>query len=328
MFSKRGLRKRQQPRSLRREALVDAAGILPTLDPSTALLLTAFQQLLVELLEIRHFGHWDQKVPAGKTDEPFHAPFLPSLTRGAESGPVRVVTSKGDEALLLDPLLPSQDPLDRQAQVVVDQFRKDAPEVLERLHVSVEEHLLPLPGIGADERLPRIPGPHREELDPPPLSAHPHPGHPPIYFGFPGRLRVQRHDRLLLSPTLGRLPFPHPSPHRGLAPLKAFFFHQPGVDPPGRVPLLDRSLPVFRQPPLDRLCHRSHHRLGNRLDSPVLRLQSLEGLANRHSMMSRLPLDLTDTLSVDTVGRSDKLVLIHPNQLPTFVLTVSWSPTA
>ena len=59
----------------------------------------------------------------------------------------------------------------------------------------------------------------------------------------------------------------------------------------------------------------------NRFDPPVLRLQSPEGLANRHPVMSRLPLDLTDTLAVHSVRRSDKFVLIHPNQLPTSVLT-------
>ena len=143
----------QQPPSLRLEAFVDAAGILPAPDPPPALRLKAFVQQLVEFREVRHFRHRHQEVPARITDVPFHAPLLSSLTRGAEPGPVGIVASKGDEALLLDPLLASQDPADRQAQVVVDQFRKDTSEVLEGVPVAIEEHLLPLPRVGSDERL-------------------------------------------------------------------------------------------------------------------------------------------------------------------------------
>ncbi len=244
-----------------------------------------------------------------------------SLAGIAEAGSVSVVTAKGHKALLFHPPPSSKDLLHRQGQIVIDQFPEYSTVVVEGVHVSVKEHLLTFPGIGPNKGLARVARAHHKQFHPASFASHLDPSRSPVHFRFPRHFRIQRNHRLLASPALRHFPFPDPATHRRLASLKLLLLHQPPVDPMRGMPLLLRPLPVLSQPLLHHPCHCIHHRALHSFSPSILRFLSRQCLADRDSMMTRIPGNLPDTFSVRTLGCSDKLILIHPNQLlPPFCL--------
>ena len=86
----------------------------------------AFQQLRVQILQVGHLGNRHQEVPACETHQAFDTAFLLAPGRITEPRFKRVVGSKRREPVLLDPGLPSQNPLHSRLQVVEDHGREYA----------------------------------------------------------------------------------------------------------------------------------------------------------------------------------------------------------
>src|ERR1700722_7840438 len=83
-------------------------------------------------------------------------PFLPARRRSAELRLEQEVADHGREARIDLPLLPVPDPVYGRPHVVVDAALRNAAEYAERVVVGVEQHLVRLLQIGAQEESPAI----------------------------------------------------------------------------------------------------------------------------------------------------------------------------
>ena len=321
----RPIGQRQKPGPLTLKAFLDGPVVFPTRYPVSTVAVTALHKQLVELIKVLDSRQGNQKVSSCKPDDPLHPSFLVSLAGIAEAGSVRVVTAKGHKALLFDPPPSSKDLLHRQGQIVINEFPEYSTVVVEGVHVSVKEHLLTFPGISPNKELARVARAHHKQFDPASFSPHLDPCRSPVHFRFPRHFRIQRNHCLLASPALGHFPFPDPATHRQLSSWKTLLLHQPPVDPTRRMPLFLGPRPVLSQPLLHHPRHGIHHRALHSLFPSILRFLSRQGLADGLPVMPRVPSDLSNTFSVNSLCCSDKLVLIHPNHSRTSVSSADYS---
>ena len=107
----------------------------------------------------------------------------------------------------------------------------------------------------------------------------------------------------------------HISPHRRLRHLGAVLGHQTLMNPPGRVPLLARHLPVRHQPRPD-----DHHPRPQRRRHPLGRLtlrrdRRRQRLAHRAPMHTMLLGQSPDAQTLITTVLADTFIKLHPRHL-------------
>ena len=105
-----------------------------------------------------------QMIPPEESTFSFHASFFIAARRIAELGRIAPVRPERHEARRLFALRATQDFLHCRLQVVVPQQVEDAPEIMERQLVRLQERLLRGVPVGPVEGRPARHPPHREHL--------------------------------------------------------------------------------------------------------------------------------------------------------------------
>ena len=193
-------------------------------------------------------------------------------------------------------------------------------QLLERIHVALQERLLPEGCRGPVHRLARGRHPQREQRS---LGLHPAQDHPQVGevdLGLRARFMGLRHERLRRRPAgLGpdlRPPLRHVVAHRRVRHLRVVLIDQPGQHPTGGVPLLPRRVQILGQHRVDRRLERlqlrrhPHRRLPRRRDRAA---QRLPHRAPVHVMLVR---QLADRQPLDPGVMPDRSEQLHPGLHP------------
>ena len=222
-------------------------------------------------------------MPAAEpADLALHAAFLVRsfLAGDAEERVETVMRAQRYEPLRLSPVPPPQHPHDGGLEVVVADPARHRAQILERQHVPFQERLLRLGGERDMKRPARARQPQHEHP-----QLHQRPGDhrvelAEVHLGLRARqMRLRHADLDPVQAELG-LAAGHIPRHRHLRQGGAVLGDQPLPDPPGRMPLLARHVPVSQQPPVDH----PRIRIDRRLRPLRIRLSG-----RRHRRVQRLP---------------------------------------
>ena len=205
------------------------------------------------------FGHRDAVGAA----EPATLTLHPTLLMGAVDaglaveGVEAVVGAERDPPVRLEPVPAGQHPRHRRLQVVVADVPPRHPaQLVERIHVALQERLLPLGAERPVHRPARRRQPEREQVH---LRLHPAQQHPQVGevdLALGTHRMVLRDERLRGRPARLR---PHLRPpfrdvvadRRVRQPVRAVLVDQPGQHPPRGVPLLPRRVQIDPQHGVD-----------------------------------------------------------------------------
>ena len=252
------------------ETLADRAGM-----PTSAVPLTSpapFRQHGVQLLEARRRRDRGHEVGARVFDQALDLALVVALARTAEPVLEQAVADQLGESTRPFTLAVAADLGHRDRRVVVQNRQRHAAKEAESRHVTVEERLRRLLGIGLHEAGIRLRQVQAEEMD---LLAHPT-DHCDSLAKI--HLRVARrvsqgHEGLPPSCPAD----PHVILHDGVAAREPMLVTKPLEDPLGRVTLLHRRRPVSLQNGIDdgnvrpqlRLLRRLRPRVAGRHGKPA-----------------------------------------------------------
>ncbi len=254
--------------------------------------------------------------------EPADLALDPALLMGAlnpglaEEAVEAVVRTQRDEPRVLHPLTAQHHPHHRRGEVVIaDHPRRHPAQPLERGHVTIQEGLLGLIGVGDVHGLARV----RQAQDEHP-QLHPHPADhrgelPEVDLSLLGRDVSLGHFHLqgLIEDLPAQLA--HQGPHAGLGHDHPFLLDQPLPHPPGGVALLGRHILVGDQPS----AHRGHvwpqHRSHPDGDFPRRRRRIGQRLTHRAPVHFVLLGQGPDREAFIAAVSSDTFELLHSRHL-------------
>jgi hypothetical protein len=177
--------------------------------------------------------------------------------------------------------------------------------------VTLQERLLGLLAERHHERGAGEAGAHREQMHHRLLAAQQNGRLPPIDLRLDTRIRDQRHEHLADLPELAALVM-HVAVDLPLRHDSAVLLHQPLPDPPGRMALLPRRVPVSLQPAIDDRPIRPELRRRPRPRRPLGRRdRRLQRLTNRPAMHPMTLRQLPDREPLARVIAPDLLELLH-----------------
>lgn len=183
----------------------------------------------------------------------------------------------------------------------------------ERLHVALQEGLLPLGGERDVERPSRAGQPHHEQpaLDHLPVEAGPELAE--VDLGLRPWLMGLGHRHLDRAQSELGAAGGHVARHRHLRTRRAVLGDQPLPDPPGGVPLLARSRCVGEQPAVHDLHPRIHRRTRAAWVLLARRRQRRGQRLTHGAAMHPMPLrELTDRQALQPSVPTDPFEQLHP----------------
>ena len=236
--------KRQQRCPVTLEALADRLRVpaQPPLPPLAALCL----ELNVPLLPAGHPRDGHHEVPTGVADQSFHLALIVALRRTAELVGEQIMALQLGERPRSLPLCAAEDLRHRDLGVVVKDARGHAAEVCERTHMTIQEGFGRLGWERCHEAVIRVGQVHYQVVRLPLHAGNHDQGFAEVHLRF-ARCVDQRHEHL---PSTQRRRA-HVVFDDRVAAAEPVLFPKPVEDPLGRMPLLDRSLPVVFQDGVD-----------------------------------------------------------------------------
>ncbi len=220
-----------------------------------------------------------------------------------------VVRPERHPLLGLQPVAPEQHPRHRRLEIVVaDPVERHPAEGLERVHVPLDERLLPLRGEHPVHRPARRRQPQREQEAVGQYSVELHPQISEVDLSLRARRMRLRHERLLDRPArlrrdLGPASRDVVAHRRVRQPREPVLVDQPRQHPPRRVTLLARRVEILaqhrvdqrlrriklRRPPHRRLPRRRHRRLQRLPHRPPTHMMTACQLPDRQPLTLMIP---------------------------------------
>ena len=234
-------------------------GLAAAFDLSLLVVLTAFEQVAVEFVQVGELRHRRPPTPPEPPYFLFHAALSVAPRGRAEIRREQVVRTKRNEPRGLLAPLSSHDVLNGTFEIVITQRLKRSAEHREGARVSIQKRLLCRSHISPMKRRAAIHAPQAEHLQLHSFTAQIGVGFVPVHLRFPARfvLLADIGFRPFLAALL--LPFLDRTPNATRTHwLLRHLFPQPLIDALRRMALLAGRLLIFQQDPMDEQQHGVH----------------------------------------------------------------------